>query len=171
MTQPPNSTLGGREDMPSHENESVNPAMGAVLSYFRDELLPVIAELQVLAEDIARFQVGFAESIRRKRLRALEGRYVQLMARFMGAYKKWHFPDEMFKGIIGASYHADVIAEYQRMKPALSEHIQEGFRVLGFIDRLIGGARAVADNRVAVILSIAAITVSIIVALVPARCP
>jgi len=60
----------------------------------------------------------------------------------------------------------DALKEYMRIKPSLSEHIQEGFRVLGFIDRLIGGARSVADNRVAVILSMIAITVSIIVAVI-----
>lgn len=151
--------------MVPNQNESVAPAMATVLSYFREELQPVIAELQSLAEDVAAFQVGFAESISRKKLHELENRYAQSMALFMVAYKKWHFPDEMFKGI-GASYNAETLTEYLSIKPALSEHIQEGFRVLGFIDRLIAGARPIADNRVAVILSIGAITVSIIVAVI-----
>ena len=151
--------------MVSNPIEPVGPAMATVLTYFREELQPVIADLQLLAEDVAAFQVGFTESIRRNKLHELESKYAQSMARFMAAYKKWHFPDQMFKGI-GASYNAEVLTEYQSIKPALSEHIQEGFRVLSFIDRLIGGARSVADNRVAVILSISAITVSIVVAVI-----
>ena len=70
----------------------------------------------------------------------------------------------MFKGVI-AQDQAGLLAEYVEIKPSLTEHINEGFRVLGFIDRLLTGARAAADTRVAVILSIFAITVSIITAI------
>lgn len=144
--------------------KAINPGLTTLLTFFREELQPVVADLQSLAEDVAGFRVGFLESITRRRLRELEKRYAHSMTQFMTVYRKWHSPDEMFKGI-GDSYNAEVLAEYQRIKPALAEHIQEGFRVLGFIDRLVGGARSVADNRVAVILSISAITVSIIFAI------
>lgn len=147
------------------QEKTISPAMSTVLSYFREELQPVIADLQVLAKEAAGFKVGFVESIARKKLHELEERYAKSMALFMEVYKKWHFPDEMFKGI-GASYNAEVLAEYQGLKPALSEHINEGFRVLGFIDRVVGGARSVADNRVAVLLSMAAITISIVTAII-----
>jgi len=85
--------------MAPQSNIPVGKGQRAALTYFRDELDPVIAELQSLAEEVAGFQVGFLESFRRNRLRKLEERYAQSMARFMAAYRKWHSPDEMLKEI------------------------------------------------------------------------
>ena len=77
------------------QEKTISPAMSTVLSYFREELQPVIADLQVLAKEAAGFKVGFVESIARKKLHELEERYAKSMALFMEVYKKWHFPDEM----------------------------------------------------------------------------
>ncbi|MDA8133353.1 MAG: hypothetical protein M0T82_01910 [Desulfobacteraceae bacterium] len=134
-----------------------------VLDYFKNELNPAVADLQSFAEEVASYKVGFFESLTRKKLDGIERRYAAYMSSFMRIYKKWHLPDEMFRDVQIADKNS-LIAEYMQIKPSLTEHINEGFRVLAFIDKLVGGARSTADNQVAVILALIAITISIVTA-------
>ncbi len=142
----------------------VGPGTAIVLSYFKDELNPTVTALQTFAEEVASYKVGFFESLTRKKLEGMESRYAEHMSSFMRIYKKWHLPDEMFKDVQIAD-KTGLLAEYMQLKPSLTEHINEGFRVLAFIDKLISGARSTADTQVAVILSIIAITISIVTAI------
>lgn len=135
-----------------------------VLTFLKDELQPVILELHSVARNASSFRTGFWGSFTQKNLRNIETAYVDAMNRFMAAYKKWCFPDELFKDA-GSSYTPQALVDYMSMKPALQEHIHEGFRLLEYTDRVISGQRSAASNRVAIFLSIVAITVSIIVAI------
>ncbi|MBN1254902.1 MAG: hypothetical protein JXA50_06485 [Deltaproteobacteria bacterium] len=142
------------------------PASGQkiVLEFLRDELQPVILKLQSVAQQTSSLRVGFWGSFTQKELRTLEQSYVETMSRFMVAYKKWYFPDEMFKDV-GSSHNVQMLSDYIKVKPALKEHIQEGFRLLEYIDRILSGQKSTAYNRVAMSLSIVAITVSVMVAI------
>lgn len=75
-----------------------------------------------------------------------------------------YFPDEMFV-TAGPAYTADTLANYMAIRPALAEHVHEGFRLLEYIDRTISAHKSAAYNRVALFLSVVAITVSLIVAI------
>ncbi len=147
-------------------NRTITAGLGEqiVFTYFTDELNPAVSELQSFAEEVSSYRVGFLESLTRKKLNDLEKRYAAHMSSFMRIYKKWHLPDEMFKDV-QAPDKTSLWVEYLQIKPSLSEHINEGFRVLAFIDKLVGGARSNADTQVAVILSLIAIKISIVTAI------
>ena len=138
-------------------------AQQVVLAFLRDELQPVILDLHSMAQRASLFRIGFWASFTPRGFQDIENSYIDAMTRFMSAYKKWYFPDELFSGA-GHSYNAQVLADYMTMKPALQEHIHEGFRLLEYIDRVLSGQKSVVYNRVAMSLSVAAITVSVIVA-------
>jgi len=136
-----------------------------IANFMKDELLPLNEELQVLAIDVSSLQIGFFESFTRKRLDELEKSYIDSMTRFMRAYQKWFDPDELFKGVKtdDAQGTAVILGDYFRSRQANQKHFDEGFRLLGHIDRIISGKKYMAYNRVAMFLSILAITVAIVV--------
>ena len=154
----------GEAHLSSGPTDSHHTAQQVVLAFLRDELQPIILNLHALAQRASSLDTGFWESFTQKEIRAAESSYGEAMQRFMAAYKKWYFPDEMF-ATAGPAYTADTLANYMAMRPALAEHVHEGFRLLEYIDRIISGHKSVAYNRVAIFLSITAITVSVIVAL------
>ncbi|MFC6635439.1 hypothetical protein [Microbulbifer taiwanensis] len=150
--------------MINQPSKPVSRVTTVALTYFREELQPVLSELHELSVKLSGFKVGFFESITRNRIRDLEADYANLMNRFMATYKKWYLPEEMFNGT-GVELTTEAYSEYHGLKSAFTEHIQEGFRLISFADRLVGGARSIADNRVAITVSISAITVSVIIAI------
>ncbi len=89
------------------------------------------------------------------------------MTRFMRAYQKWFDPDELFKGVKtdDAQGTAVILGDYFRSRQANQEHFDEGFRLLEHIDRIISGKKYIANNRVAMFLSILVITLFIVVAI------
>jgi len=136
-----------------------------IANFMKDELLPLNEELQVLAIKVSSLQIGFFESFTRKRLDELEKSYKDSLTRFMRAYQKWFDSDELFKGVKtdDAQDTAALLGDYFRSRQANQEHFDEGFRLLGHIDRIISGKKYIVNNRVAMFLPILVITIFIVV--------
>lgn len=141
-------------------NTQAPPTFQAAFTLLADELQPALVDLTSLAKRAASLKIGVFKSFWPKDLDALEDSYANTMTRFMDAYHKWAFPDEMFRG--RTDYDAQMLADYIKARPLLKEHINEGFRLLEYIDRTLGGHRSSARNRVAVILSLMAVVVSVV---------
>ncbi len=135
--------------------------------FMKDELFPTLEAFQVLAVEVSSLRLGFVDSFGSKRLDSIEARYVELLGRFMRLYRTWFDPDELFKGIEAKDPQkaAMLLGDYTGAKQAIQEHVNEGFRLLAQVDRIISDHKTTAYNRLTMFLSIVAITLSIVVAL------
>lgn len=138
----------------------------AIAKFLFEELNPVVGELRQLAVDVSGFKLAFWASFTTRGLRNLEELYNATMKRFMTAYKKWQNPDELFGEVPPKDDEeaGPMLADYLRFSDLVDKSINEGFRLVGHIDGVLSQQRSIAYNRVAMMISIAAITVSIIVA-------
>ncbi len=138
-----------------------------IIRFFSGELNPVIKEIQTLAVESSSFKLNLLECFVRNKINRLENQYIEISTRFIEVYQKWSNPDKLFESIkLPDDKNKDALmADYSGMKEAIKEHFEEGFRLLGFIDRVLTARSTASYNCVAVILSILAITISGIIAI------
>lgn len=142
-----------------------------ISAFFQLELNPLIERLHDLAVESSSLRLGFVdcfvESFARGPLRSLENSYSEATIAFFGLYRRWSDLDRLFESA-GFSSDAEcgaAIGDYLRIQPEMSRHFEVGFRLLAHVDRVLTGQRTAAYNRVAISLSLAAITISVIVAI------
>jgi len=142
-----------------------NVAVMAIAA-FAQEMFPVVRDLQGLAVDVCALRIGFFSSFYSRKLNALNHEYVDLLGNFMRVYRKWADPNELFKDVDvkdprGA---AQLMNDYTRMRGALREHLEEGFRLLAYIDNVLRDRKTIAYNRLTMFIAALAIVISVLVA-------
>ena len=142
-----------------------------ILDFTKDELLPAVKSLEKLAIEIADYRINFWNSFFRKRLSDLQKKYQKENKKFLDLYHKYSTPDELFSQFNSDSYKDKqkigmMIGDYFNSRQAVLYHFEQGFKLLEIIDRQITRYYQSADQRVAVSLSIIAITISVIITLI-----
>ncbi len=132
------------------------------------ELSPISEELVELALDASKLKLGFIESFTRKNFVPIQNRYFELMKRFLVAYRKWmvRSSNELIKEVKPKNdneKHA-YIAGYLQLRNSgmIPKYFDDCFMLIDHINKVIGDHRSAANNRVAISLSLLAITVSVI---------
>jgi hypothetical protein len=145
----------------------VTPGHKLILEFVKKELIPATRELQDLAVDCSSAGMGFFESLTRTKLNTIEATYLEKSQQFMSIYKKWADPNELFISLrpTNDKESGKIIGPYISMKPAVQEYFDEGFRVISYIQTYITTQSTSLYNRLAVLLSVLAITISVIIAI------
>ncbi|KUK50056.1 MAG: hypothetical protein XD75_0071 [Parcubacteria bacterium 33_209] len=143
---------------------------GDTISIFtKDELLPIAAKIEEIAIEVSQFHLGFFSSFSRKRLSQIENEYKKISVEFIKLYHKWNIPDILFKDLKIDSKEEQklggVMADYFQSQQAVMWHFNEGFRLLSYIDRILTEQSTAFYNRISITLSILAITISVVVAI------
>ncbi len=132
------------------------------------ELSPIAEELTELALDASKLKIGFIGSFTRKKLDSVQNRYSKLMKRFLVAYRKWmgHRTDELMEEVKPKNddeKHAYIAGYIQlRESGTTPKYFGDCFVLIDHINKVIGDHKSVANNCVAISLSLLAITVSVI---------
>ncbi len=137
--------------------------------FTKDELLPCIKRIRELAIETSQFRVGFWSSILRKSISGLEEKHKKTSVQFINLYHKWSTPDLLFQAL-GEEYKkppklGNIMGDYFNAQNAVMAHFNEGFRLLAYVDRILTEQSTAIYNRISVTLSIIAVTISIIVAI------
>ena len=137
--------------------------------FTKDELLPITAKIEELAIKVSQFRLGFFSSFSRKRSSQIENEYKKISVEFIKLYHKWNTPDILFKDLKIDSKEEQklggVMADYFKSQQAVMWHFNEGFRLLSYIDRILTEQSTASYNRITITLSILAITISVVVAI------
>ncbi|MFH1656163.1 MAG: hypothetical protein ABH956_00105 [Candidatus Nealsonbacteria bacterium] len=137
--------------------------------FSKDELFPCISEINKLAIDVSKFRSSFWGDLSKNKILKLENRYKDISVKFINLYHKWNTPDILFKDLNqnpkDIEKDGKIIADYFSTNQAVMKHINESFRLLGYIDKILTGQDTAFYNRVSIALAIIAVTISIIVAI------
>lgn len=138
-----------------------------IMLFLKESVFPTLREVQELSLEVASYTQGFLNSFDRRQFWHLENRYQTLNKRFLTNFHIYQTPDELFKEETEADKKdayksAMLISDYMKTVGAIKPHFDEGFRLLEIIDRTLLRYAQSADQRVATILSLTAITVTII---------
>jgi len=146
-----------------------------ILNFSKDKLLPSITDLEKFVIKVADYEITFISSFSRKKLNQLNSEYKEKNKNFYILYHLFSTPDELFKEIKKTKGIKDkpqlteidggIIADYFTAKQMIMNSFGEGFKLLGTTERQLDRYYQSADQKVATILSIFAITISIIVAI------
>ncbi len=141
---------------------------GATLvKFINDHLLPSLGDLQKLTVDISRYKRGNIDTFFGRRLYLLEREFEEKNKNFMILYNIYNNPDKLF-----ADFKLDPIKdeqkisvlmdEYERNRAIIERYFDQGFRLLEVSGRLIFKHYEWRDKRLIIIISFAAITISVI---------
>lgn len=141
----------------------------AIAGFTKDELLPIAKKIRQLAIIVSRFRAGFLESFYRKELRKLENEYKSLSVELVSSYHKWSTPDDLFKDLNidndNPQQFGPIMIDYFNSQQAVMQHFNESFRLLSYIDGILTGQSTASYTRISISLALAAIVVSVAVAL------
>ena len=140
-----------------------------IMKFTQDEVFPCVHNIRKLAIKTSQFHIGFWDSFFRKEISKLENEYKKESVEFIKVYHKWSTPDILFKELNIDSKdkirHGNVMADYFNAQQAIMWHFNEGFRLSGYINKILSEQSTAAYNRVSITLALLAITISIIVAI------
>lgn len=141
-----------------------------ILTLAKEKLFPAVGKLKELAMETAKYRINICNSFFRMGLDSLQRKYEEQNRNFLALYHEYSTPDELF-----AEFNLDpekdkdkiglMMGDYLKSEQAIISHFQEGFKFLEIIDRQLTRYYQSADQRMATVLSISAITISIIVAI------
>jgi len=138
-----------------------------ITQFIKNELLPLIRNIEELAIEVSQFRVGFWGSFLRKKFLILEDKYKKESVEFIKFYHKWSTPDIFFESLNidtkDQQKLGGVMADYFQTQRAIIQHFNEGFRLLGYIDRIFTEQSTAAYNRVSITLSLIAVVIAIII--------
>jgi len=138
-----------------------------IAKFTKDELLPLIRNIEELAIKVSQFRVGFWRSFWRRKFSELEDQYKQESVLFIKFYHRWSTPDIFFDDLNidteDQQRLGGVMADYFQTQKAIAQHFNEGFRLLNYIDRILTNQSTASYNRVSISLGILAIVISIFV--------
>ncbi len=136
---------------------------GDIIARFaNDELLPIVGKIREMAIEVSSLRVGL---ISHTKINNFECRFKSVVSGFLVAYNKWSTPDLLFKGL---DYSPEdkrnilVIADYMNTKNAFQQHIDEGFRLMTYIDNSLTGQSTAVYNRKSITVSLLAIVIALI---------
>jgi hypothetical protein len=145
-------------------------ATRVIMNFVATNVFPVKKEIQEFSLEVASYSQGFWNSFLRHELGSLEKRYRELNQKFLTTYHTFDTPDELLKetndqlkdnqNLMGL-----VMADYMQIDNMVQKQFDECFRMLSVISRDLSRYSQATDQRVATILSMAAISVSVIVAI------
>jgi hypothetical protein len=139
----------------------------AIMQHMKDAVLPAEKAIQVLALKVFDYKPTLLNSFQRAKFSEISEEYRVVSGEFLRAYKIFQTPDELFKQIQSndSQKAAMYVSDLMRFSPAAKPHFDECFRLLEIIDRSLTRYSESSDQRVATILSLTAISVSIMVAI------
>lgn len=140
------------------------------MNHLSERVFPVVKEIQKLSLEIGDYKQSFVNSFFRNRLAELQEKYRLVNKKLLQAYHIYQTPDELFKDNILDQKNdqqeiAVMLSDYMSTKNVIMPHFQEGFLLLEVMDRNLARYSQSADQRVSIFLSITAITISVILAL------
>lgn len=130
-----------------------------ILTFVQDELLPLVKEIRELAINASKLRVGFFNSFMRRKLSRLEDNYKITSIQFIQIYHKWSTPDILFKNL--KMEPPVFMADYMQAQGAVMNHINESFRLLNYIDRILTEQSTASYNRMSIAIALFAIVISI----------
>lgn len=137
-----------------------------IAKFAYEKLIPAVEKLSELAIKVSNFRYNFFAGFKKIELHKLDKDYKKTSKIFFEVYKEWHTPDILFKDLKDKK-DATILLDYFNTRAAINEHINEGFRLIDFIDGVITGQNTAFYNRAAIELSILAIVISIILTMKP----
>ena len=138
-----------------------------ITDFLMKELFPMNKEIQTLLVDVSSIRMGYFRSLVPSDLNDIEDKHADLLERFMKAYRKWNDPDVLFKDskMKDPQKVSLMMMDYNQMQTAVGKHIDEAFRMMEQIDRITANKKTTSYNRITMLLSLLAITISTIVAI------
>mgnify|MGYP001582465452 FL=1 len=141
-----------------------------ILNHLSTQVFPIVKEIRKLSLEIGDYRQGFINSFFRKTLSELQEKYRIINKNLLQTYHIYETPDELFKENTldqqkDQQRIAEMLSDYMNTRNAVIPHFQEGFALLEIIDRNLNRYSQSADQRISIVLSITAITISIILAI------
>jgi len=139
-----------------------------ILKFVKEKLIPIAKELRVLALECASTKIGFWETFTHTELKKIESKCQVKSKKFLDYYKKWSDPTEFFESLKpkNGEERQIIMRSYINMKAAVEEYLKECFRMISYIQTYITTQSTSLYNRLAITLSLLAITTSIILAII-----
>jgi len=142
-------------------------ASKTIENFLNDRLIPQVNALESLAVAVQRLKIGTFGVFHRKQLAALEQDFREKSKQFLTLNHIYSDPDKLFADLKldpqkDAERIKDLQADYENSKTLVNYHMKRGFRMLELLQRQLDRYHRSADQRLAVFLSILAITASVI---------
>ena len=136
-----------------------------------DRMFPALKKVRTLSLDVAGYKQGFLNSFYRNNLSRLQESYREINKEFLEIYHTYQVPDELFKEINEAlkddqQNMAKVMMDYMQSNQSVLPHLREGLALLDNIDKTLTRYEAVANQTVTNTLAVAAITATLIGAII-----
>lgn len=135
-----------------------------ILDMTKDKIIPTVKDLRELSMEVANHKVDFISSFYRKKLNELNERYRRENKKFLEIYHTYSTPDLLFGNTteINRERTGLMMGDYMNSKGVIMENFKEGFHFIEILDRQLVRRFQAADQIVSIILSLAAITISVI---------
>ena len=143
------------------QSEPIDYDKKVITDFLKDELQPSVYDLHDLTREAASLNIGLCETVTQRKIRGLESSYIEKVSNFMAAYQKFYKPDTLFADA-SREFKDNAVVQYMRHQPALEKHIQAGMSSLEYVAGTLNNSKSVVFNRIAMLLSIIAISVSLI---------
>ncbi len=138
-----------------------------ILDLAHKKLLPAISSFERLAVDVSDYRLTFWSSVYRRKFKKLESDFAKQNKDFLSLYHLYSTPDDLFATYFDATekdpgLSGRMVADYFSSRPMIEKTFSEGFKLTEIIDRQLVRYSQSADQRVATVLAILAITISLI---------
>lgn len=145
----------------------------SIAKFVKDELFVELDVIRKLAIKFSEYETNFVESFFQKNLIKLDNTYRGEYAKFLKLYNKWNTPDLLYEGLDIDSKNPQefgpAMQDYFNSQQAVMWHFNEGFRLLENINNLLVQNKTSSYNRISVAISLFAIVISIILAIIIKR--
>ncbi len=137
-----------------------------ILTFTKDEMFPCLEDIRKLAVEVSGARLKYVEIFYNQRLRGQRKKYGKSFRDFLTLHRKWSTPDILYEAIKvnprDSVKAARMMQDYMNSAPAVKPHLDEGFRLLNQIDKALTNQETASYNRITVLLSLLAITISIV---------
>ena len=134
--------------------------------FVNEQLTPTITELEKVALSVARFRVTLTGSFFRRKLSTLNNNFQEQTKNFLVLYYMYSNPDKLFADLKLEPSETQrielIMGDYQLSRQMVMAQFEEGFRLIDLIDRQVNTFYRSADHKMAIVLSLAAVVVSLI---------
>jgi hypothetical protein len=135
--------------------------------FVHGQLMPAIQDLNTLSVNVARYRMTFLHSFKRRKVNHIEKQYQEQNKNFLVLYFLYNNPNKLFASLKldpknDEALLKDIMDDYRMSGDIVLTNFKQGFRMLEIIDRQLNRYYQSADQRIAIIFSMTAITVSLL---------
>ncbi len=138
-----------------------------IQKFLNTQIMPTVTDLEKLALSVSRYKPSFTKAVFRRNLSYLEEEFREVSKNFLSLYYIYKNPDKLFADLkLDPQKDKEKIKklneDYKTSRFVVIDHLDRGFRLMEMVERQLDRYHRSADQRLAVVLSIIAITASVV---------